>query len=557
MASASRAFVRRVAAYFDLQGNGTDFETEIKSGVHSFSMTMYVLILNAQLMKHAGINPGQTVVTTCLTAFIGTFLVGFFGNLPFVIAPGLGVTSYLAYYLVGAGVMSVTEAMTCAFIASVIAVLLAFFGITEWCLKGIPQTIKSSIIIGVGLGLASIALENGGLAHWIESPLADSSAINFGLSDTNSGLELTSNRKHLNIASPWLTVLGIIVATALFRHVYSLPLTIFFMIIANGMLQASSIIPRLPPQPWLGIPGLPNIGTYLDLSSIGMRHCLAILGFLCASTSDISGVMHGLARQAGFVEPGQLNVPNGTWGYLSAATASAFATSIGCSPAVVYVESGAGIERGGRTGLTALVAAFGFIVAMWFAPFFGHVPDSCTAPVLVLAGASMTSQFQQIPWAISRHAVSAFFTIIIIARTFSLYHGLLVGCFVYVVLWLCAGGLWAILPSMTDIQYTLQLAYRSRGDQPPPVPGSGDVDGQLESSNQSGYPPDLGSPQNAQYIPKYEDMDPTQGLYVSPVRSQNQSIDADRQTESSSLIPSRMGKKTPDYGTYVGGTPKL
>ncbi len=146
--------------YFKITERGSSFQTECRAGLYSFLMTSYILVINAQLLKLAGFDSIQTVVSTCVTSFLASFIIGVGGNLPFVAAPGLGVTSYLAVAIVRAGIVEASAALTCVTVVGVIGIFFSTFGLTESVVKLVPACVKSSLVVAVGIAIAYLGLLN-------------------------------------------------------------------------------------------------------------------------------------------------------------------------------------------------------------------------------------------------------------------------------------------------------------------------------------------------------------------------------------------------------------
>jgi AGZA family xanthine/uracil permease-like MFS transporter len=415
-----------IAQYFDFEQYKTNFRTEILAGLTSFMTMAYILVVHPIIMGDAVFlsEPGdlfrELVVVTGITSAIGSLIMGLYAKYPFVQAPGMGMNAFFAYSVVlGLGI-DWPVALAAVLIEGLIFIALTVTDIRRHLITAVPNTIKASTTVGIGMFLAYIGLasttETGGAGLII----ADEVTI------TTFG--------NLQEPATLLAVVGIFLSTLfIVRRIKGALLwgiggtAILGWVL--GVVDAPSGIAAIPAFPsnlfgqaFVGLSGI-NAGNLIDFLAV-------LLVFLFVDMFDTIGTLTGVSTQAGYIdENGELPRAN------QALSADAIATTagaiMGTSTVTTFAESASGVAEGGRTGLTAVVASAMFIVALLFVPIFEAVPAFATAPALMIVGVLMMTSVSSIRWGDLTEAIPAFATIFFIPFGFSIAEGLAAGLILY------------------------------------------------------------------------------------------------------------------------------
>ena len=425
-----------VERYFQVRERGSSLRTELRAGVTSFLTMSYIMLVNPQVLcaLTAGNTPpvgafGQAVVATALSSAIGCVLVGVGSNAPFVVAPGVGLSAYLAYGLVGNGKLSWDVAMSCCFVSGMVVCALALCGGTRLLSRAMPKSIKLGIVAGMGLLIALIGMHSVGLVQ--ADPVT---IVRLGPMDARAvvslgGLLLLAVLQHFNVTGSILLAI-VVIALVEWARTDTWPTQV------------------------LEVPKLRYGATHnlnFDVSSTWHARAQAmttgVLSFLFVAVFDVSGVMYGMARLAGLATDSNPTLPGkhaASLVFVSTGVTSMVAAAMGCTPCIIGVESSAGILDGGRTGLVALVAAGLFLLSLFFAPLFAAFPSAATSPVLIFIGSQMLSEATHIDWLRIEQAVPSFLTIAMMPCTFSIGNGILFGVAASAALWISTGEAYAV-----------------------------------------------------------------------------------------------------------------
>lgn len=390
-------------AFFDISRRGSTVSTELRAGLTSFLTLSYLLLVNPQVLAKAGLKPEDVVTSMCLSCGIPTLLSGIFGNLPFVMAPGLGLSAYLTYGLVLKGNMTWQESMGCILIAGGIMALLTVTDLVTKSMKYVPGHIKLATIIGIGLLLATIGFESAGVI------------VNGEISDTIMSTSAWPT---------WAALVGLLAIAVL--NYWDLPGAIVM-----GVVSVSLVLwygRNSWPTKFIEVPAIDDTWMKFSITSLKPETAIpAVVTFLLVSLFDCSGCLIGLSRKAGIIGHVDDPVPGGAWALIACSLGTLISACTGNSPIIIAVECTAGIVEGGRTGLTAVTAALLFFVSLFFAPLFGAVPVEASAPVLVLIGSMMMQDVGEIKWSDSKIALPAFLTIALMPLSHSISNGIWFG----------------------------------------------------------------------------------------------------------------------------------
>lgn len=400
---------------FGLREHDTNVRTEVLAGVTTFLTMAYIIFVNPEILSGTGMDRDAVFVATCLAAAIGSLIMAFVANWPIGMAPGMGLNAFFAFTVVGALGYSWQQALGAVFISGVIFLLITVTGIRSWLISGIPASLRSAIAAGIGLFLGIIALTSCGIV--VANP-----ATKVALGDLTSPAALYAVLGFFIIAAldamriRGAILLGILVVTVLsmmFGH--------------NSFSGIVSAPPSLAP-------------TFMQLDILGALHTgfvHVILVLVLVEVFDATGTMIGVAKRARLISegrPGRLSRA-----LLADSTAILTGSLLGTSSTTAYVESAAGVQAGGRTGLTALTVAVLFLLALFFSPLAASVPAYATAPALLYVAGLMLREMTEVDWNDVTEATPAALTALTMPFTYSIANGLAFGFISYVVLKVLTG----------------------------------------------------------------------------------------------------------------------
>ncbi len=446
---------------FKLSKNGTNPKTEIIAGVTTFMTMAYILAVNPSILADAGMDPTAVLLATAIASFIATCCMAFMANLPFALSAGMGLNAYLAYTVVLGYGYSWQVALLAVFIEGIIFVILSLTNVREAIFNAIPLTLKRGISVGIGLFIAFIGLQNAGLA-------VDSSTLVTITSFTDSF------STHGICAV--LALVGLLLTAILhIRHVKG---SILIGILGTWLLGIlCQLIGIYAPTPEAGFYSLIPTGFIsADFSKLGetFGQCfrvdfstvkildlvVVVFAFLFVDLFDTLGTLIGVATKADMLDKdGRL--PGIKPALLADAIGTTSGAVLGTSTVTTFVESASGVAAGGRTGLTALVTGFLFLLSTLFAPIFTTIPSFATAPALIMVGFLMFSSVTEINFEDDNltEAIPAYIAIIAMPLFYSISEGISLGIISYVVLNVCCGKAKKVKPLMYILAVLFVLKY--------------------------------------------------------------------------------------------------
>ncbi|NPV26052.1 MAG: NCS2 family permease [Firmicutes bacterium] len=408
---------------FHLRENRTNVSTEVLAGFTTFVTLAYILFVNPSILKDAGMPVAATFAATCIASAFATLVMGLYANYPIAVAPGMGLNAFFTYTVVLGMGLPWQTALGAVFISGVVFFLLTVTKVREWIVDGVPQVLRLAIGVGIGLFIAFIGLRNAGIVVKSEATLVTLGNMKEpGVLVALVGLIITSFLITRRIKGALL--LGILLTTviAVISGVAPAPKGISsFLAVSNPFAALQSTAFKLD------IKGALSVG----LISI-------LFSFTFVDLFDNIGTLIGVSRKAGLLnEKGEL--PRIGKALFSDSLGTMFGALMGTSTVTSYIESAAGVSAGGRTGLTAVVVALLFIIAIIFAPLVGLIPPQATAPALIIVGVLMMGEIRSIKFDDFTEALPAFLTIIMMPLTFSIAQGLAFGFMSYTIVKLIAG----------------------------------------------------------------------------------------------------------------------
>ncbi|MEK0307002.1 NCS2 family permease [Bifidobacterium favimelis] len=434
---------------FRLSDNGTTVSTEVVAGVTTFFAMAYIIVVNPSVLSTAGMPWGAVFIATLIAAIIGTLIMALVANVPYGVAPGVGLNAFFTFTVVKGLGFTWQETLSMVFICGLLNILITATKLRKMIIRAIPPLLQHAIGGGIGVFIAYVGLLNVGIIKF--SPDKSSAAgANPGLTVFNTpsvilfviGLLLTvfllvfKFNGRLGFINKAAFVISIIVVTLI-----GIPMGVTAK---SGSIDLGQAFSQLP-QTFLAIftkDGFPAL--FSDPAKIPLV-LVTIFAFSLSDTFDTIGTFVGTGRRSGIFSAEDEKALESGSGFSSkmdkALFADATATSIGAlfgtSNTTTYVESAAGIAAGGRTGLTSVVIAICFGLSALFAPLISAVPSAATAPVLVIVGCMMMSSFKEIEWSDLSEAIPAFFTAIFMGFAYSISYGVAAGFITYCLTMTC------------------------------------------------------------------------------------------------------------------------
>lgn len=420
---------------FKLREHGTTSRTEIIAGFTTFLTMSYIIFVNPDILSSTGMDKDAVFVATCLAAALGTLIMAFVANWPIAMAPGMGLNAFFAFTVVAQMGYSWQQALGAVFVSGIVFVILTVTGARAWLIAGIPASLRSAIAAGIGLFLGIIALGTAGIV--VANP-----ATKVGLGDLThiptlyailgffiiAALDALKVRGAILIGILAITILSILTGHVEFHGIFSAP-------------------PSLAP-------------TFMQFDILGVLNTgffHIILVFVLVEVFDATGTMIGVATRAGLIQP---NKPNRLGRALFSDSAAIVAGSfLGTSSTTAYIESASGVQAGGRTGMTSLVVAVLFLLALFLSPLASVVPGYATAPALLYVACLMLRELTDVKWDDITEAVPAAITAMAMPLTYSIANGLAFGFISYVVIKAFTGKFRDIHPATLLVAILFVIKY--------------------------------------------------------------------------------------------------
>ncbi|MCW8796737.1 MAG: NCS2 family permease [Chlorobium sp.] len=414
-------------AFFEFDKHQTDYQTEILAGLTTFFTVAYIIVVNPAILSAAGIPREASIIATILTAIFGTLLMGLYAKRPFAVAPYMGENAFIAYTVVQALGYSWQTALASIFISGVLFTVLTLSGLREWLAKAVPSTLKHSFSVGIGLFLAFIGLNDMGLVALgvPDAPVRMGDLSHITTMISLAGLLLITIL--LILRTTGAILIGILFTTALF--------------IVLNIIPFPETLVSLPPS-------IAPVFMQIDFQGamtwgfIGVITSVLIMDFV-----DTMGTLIGLSSRANLLDEEE-NLPEIEKPMLVDALSTIAASLFGTTTAGVYIESAAGIEQGGKTGLTAVVVAVLFACALFFSPLLTIVPPQAYGPALVVVGMFMLQPVTRFDFDDYSELMPGFITVALMIFTFNIGIGITAGFIAYVSIKVLTGRIREISPGM-------------------------------------------------------------------------------------------------------------
>ena len=477
---------------FGVTEAGSDVNTELRAGGATFLTMAYILLVNPSMLSATGIPFNDALFATALAAFVGCMVMAFWARLPFALAPGMGLNAYFAFTVAAPWAMAVPWeiALAAILVQGVIFLILSLpqVGVRTAMINSIPTDLKIATGAGIGMFLAIIGLREMG---WVQGDNA--TLVNLG--DTSAMDPMASGAFWAMIGLITIAVLmarnfpGAIIVGVLIVSVIGWglevddPYNLGYPVVefcAGTTAESCVVNPNFvagvpgegvaePPTKIFEFVGLPEetlfaaVGALGDISAsdLGWGGFISVMvTFLFVDIFDTAGTLYSVGRQAGYVDEND-ELHNSDEAFMSDATATIVGALCGTSTTTTYIESAAGIEEGGKTGLTAATVGVLMLSGLFFADIFASIPQYAMACALVVVGAMMMRQAADIDWSNSTMAVPAFLTMVMMPFTYSIADGIAWGIISYCAIMTGTGKFKDINPVVGGIAAFMLLFYMS------------------------------------------------------------------------------------------------
>jgi len=422
--------IHAIERFFQFDRHRTTFRREVGGGITTFVTMAYIVVVNPKILEVAGIPLGASMVATILTVVLGTLLMGFYARRPFAIAPYMGENAFVAYTVVVLLGFTWQAALGAVFLAGLVFVLLTALRLRRRLVEAVPEGLRYSFAVGIGLFLTFVGLNVTGIV-----------TVGTAGSPVRIG-DVTSVPVLVSIAG------FVVIVTLLIRKI---PGAILVGILATSVLAFAAGVAR-PPGAWAGLP--PSLAP--TLFQMDIRRALewdffpVVLTIFVMAFADTMGTLIGLSSRAGFLDE-RGNLPQIERPMMADAISTAAAALLGTTASGAYVESAAGIEAGGRTGFSAVVTAGLFLLTLFFSPLLTAVPPQAYGPALIAVGCLMLAPVKQIDMLDQTELFPAFAVVALMSFTYNIGIGITAGFILYPLFKALAGrtrevgpGLWVL-----------------------------------------------------------------------------------------------------------------
>lgn len=427
--------------YFKLKAKGTSVRTEVVAGITTFVAMAYIIFVNPSILQMAGIPKEAAVAATIWSAALCTIAMGLFANLPVAMAPGMGLNAFFTFYVCKTVGLSWETALGAVFISGIVFLILTVTKLRQMMIDSVPMSLKSATVVGIGMFIAFVGLQSSNLI--VDSPA------------TKITLGTFSDPKVC------LALLGvIIIGTLLALKIKAAMLIGIVAVTVIGMLLGVTRAPEsVSDVVSLSFPGMGE--TFLKMDLVGAFHyglVSIIFTFTVVELFDNIGTLIGVTKAAGLMDKNG-KIENADRALLTDSLGTLISSSMGTCTVTSYVESSAGVNAGGKTGLTAVVVGICFLLAFLFSPLAALIPAYATAPALIIVGAMMMKNVQGIDFTDFTESIPAFLTVIMMPMTYSIGNGFGFGFASYCLLKLFTGKFRQVTPVMWFITVILIIGF--------------------------------------------------------------------------------------------------
>ena len=415
----NQGFLEKV---FHLSEHNTDVKTEVIAGVTTFMTMAYILAVNPNILSASGMDAGAVFTATALASLVATLLMAAFANYPFVLAPGMGLNAYFAYTVVLQMGYTWQMALAAVFVEGIIFIVLSLTNVREAIFNAIPMNLKHAVSVGIGLFIAFIGLQN---AKIVVDSATLVSVYSFSASIENGTFLAEGITVLLALIGILLTavlvvknVKGNILWGILGTWILGIVCELVGLYRPNPELGMFSVLPDF--SSGFGIPSMAPTFFKMDFSGVLSLNFLTIMfAFLFVDMFDTLGTLIGVASKADMLDQ-EGKLPKIKGALMADAVGTSLGAVFGTSTTTTFVESASGVAEGGRTGLTAVVSAALFGLALFLSPIFLAIPSFATAPALIVVGFLMITSITKIDFQDYTEALPCYISMIAMPFMYSI-----------------------------------------------------------------------------------------------------------------------------------------
>lgn len=448
--------------FFKLKEHGTNVRTEVLAGLTTFVTMAYIMFVNPNILANTGMDKGAVFVATIIATVVATFIMAFVANVPYALAPGMGLNAFFTFTVCLGMKIPWQQALGIVLICGLVNILITVTRIRKAIIYAIPQSLQYAISGGIGLFIAYIGFMD---AHFLDfTPNSQPNAIGQFSNIVPSLVNFTDPASVLALIG-----LVLIVVLMLLR----VKGAILIGVLATTLIGIPMGVTKLPAEFALSIPDVST--TFLKLDIVGLfsdptqlfKIIMLIIAFSLADTFDTIGTFLGTGRKTGIFDSKDEQALEKGKGFSSKldkalfadATATSVGALVGTSNTTTYIESAAGIESGGRTGLTAGTVGVLFLISLILWPVASMVPTAAVAPALIVVGILMMESIAKVKWDEFEDAASAFFTAVVMPLSYSIATGVAAGFIFYVVTKIVRGKAKEVHPIMYIVSAIFVINY--------------------------------------------------------------------------------------------------
>ncbi len=433
--------------FFKIKESGSTVKTEIMAGITTFMAMAYILMVNANMFTEISVSYGAVYIATALSAVIGTLCMGLIAKLPLALASGMGINAFFVYTVcIGSG-LTYANALVLIFFEGILFILLTVTGLRKMLFDAIPDAVKKAIPAGIGLFIAFLGLQNAGIVVNSDATLVNLVSLNvlngvtwaqiMPIIVTIFGVLAIAvlSKRNVKGAVFW-GIIGSAIAYYLLGFtingfyngfVDSLTMNPFDAFKAFGTESVGKVFTEgFDYSAYLAVEGHDKVSLILVIITSGLAFCMVDM-------FDTMGTLYGACARGDMLDKDG-NVPNMEKAMLADAIATTAGAVCGTSTVTTFVESSSGVAEGGRTGLTAVVAAVMFFIAMFLSPVAALIPGCATATALIYVGILMINCVTSIDWKDVEVAVPAFLTMAFMPFTYNVSYGIAFGMISYIII---------------------------------------------------------------------------------------------------------------------------
>lgn len=398
---------------FKIKERGSTVKREIVAGITTFLAMAYILAVNPNILSESGMSWGSVFTATAISSAIATLVMAFVANLPIALAPGLGLNAFFTYTVVLGMGCTWQFALTAVLLEGILFIILSICGVREAIIKSIPGSLKKAVAVGIGLFIAIIGL------------------VNAGIVGSDTGTIIGFENLNLDHASALVAVIGLVITIVL--YILKVPGAILVGIIATTIIGIPFGVTKVPEgfSP-ISKPEAPYFFQFEFQNVLSLKFLVVFFTFLFTDMFDTIGTLMGVAEQ-GNLKDKDGNILNAKGALLADAVGTVAGACLGTSTVTSFVESSSGVAAGGRTGLSSVVTAGLFLLALLLNPLFALIPSAATAPALIFVGYLMMKSVTEINFKDPTEGIPAFVTIMVMPFSYSISKGIAWGVISYVI----------------------------------------------------------------------------------------------------------------------------